>query len=166
MVADAGLLTFNATLFFQLFIFVVTAVFLWKLAWGPITVHMAARQAKIEGGLRAADEAEQRLSAVHAEVEKLLEEAREQAREIGSRAHKEATADAEETRSKSRKDAEAIVERARVDIGIERERAISELRAEVGTLVVAAAGRVLGQAIDPKQHQQLIADSLQQVTKN
>jgi len=160
----SGILGFNATFIFQLVIFLSTAAVLWKFAWGPITAGLEARQRKIEQGLRAAAEAEQRLVAVQAEVQTLLEEARGQARDIVTRAHREATADAEEVRAASRREAEAQADRARADIVVERDRAMTELRSQVGALVVAAAGRVLGGSIDERAHGRLIDESLQRVT--
>ncbi|GAC1340583.1 MAG: F0F1 ATP synthase subunit B [Candidatus Dormibacteria bacterium] len=164
MLADSKLLDFNATLFFQLLIFLLTAAALWRFAWGPITKLLEARRLTIENGLKAAEESEKRLTVVQEDVRKLLDEARGQAREIVSRAHQEATADAEQVRTRSRREAEAQVERARADIAVERDRALTELRTQVGALVVAAAGQVLGEAIDAKAHSRLIEESLRSVT--
>ncbi len=166
MLADAGILTFNATLVFELVVFVATATFLWKMLWGPLTLAMAARQDMIEAGLRAAEESERRLVAVQADVHKALEQAREQARDIIARAHREAAADAEASRDRNRREGDALIERARGEITVERERAIGELRTQVGSMVVAAAGQVLGHAIDEQRHRQLIDDSLKKVNAN
>lgn len=163
VLADASLLSFNGTILVQALIFLVTAVVLYKLAWGRLLSVIDARNAKIESGLRAASDAESRLLTAAAEVQKELEQARSQARDILSRAHAEATADAEEVRARSRQEAESIVEKARADIGIERDRALQELRAQVSGMVVDAAGRVLGQAIDTTAHRRLIEESLAEV---
>ncbi|MFN2451451.1 MAG: F0F1 ATP synthase subunit B [Candidatus Dormibacteria bacterium] len=164
MLADSKLLDFNATLLFQLLIFLLTAAALWRFAWGPITKLLEARRLTIENGLKAAEESEKRLTAVQDDVRKLLDEARGQAREIVSRAHQDATADAEQVRTRSRREAEAQVERARAEIAVERDRAITELRTQVGTLVIAAAGQVLGQSIDATAHRRLIEESLRSVS--
>jgi F-type H+-transporting ATPase subunit b len=97
-------------------------------------------------------------------VQKLLDEAKAQAREILVRAHQEATADADAVRNNARREAEAIVARAHAEIEAERERALQELRAQVSALVVDAAARVLGQAIDAKAHERLIEESLASVS--
>jgi F-type H+-transporting ATPase subunit b len=164
MVAEAGLITFNVTLLLQVVIFVLMAVFLWRYAWGPLVRMMDRRQEKIETGLRAAEESEKRLAQVTHEVERLLEDARAQAREIRARAHQDATADADEVRNRGRRDAEAQVEKALSDIAAERDRALQELRAQVAAMVVEAAARIIGQSIDEKTHQRLIDESLEKVT--
>ena len=166
MLAEASLLTFNGTIIVQALIFLVTAFVLYKTAWGRLLGAIDARNAKIDAGLRAAQDAESRLQSASAQVQQELENARAQAREILSRAHAEATADAEEVRARSRREAEQISEKAIADIGAERDRALQELRAQVGAMVVEAAGRVLGQAIDQRAHERLIDESLAGVGRN
>ena len=166
MLADAGLLTPNGTFFAELIAFIVMILILGKYAYPRIIKAATEREDKIEAGLRAAQESEERLAKVQAQVEQTLEEARTQAREILNRAHQEATGDAAEVLAKSRVDAEALIERARTEITGERDRAIQDLRAEVANMVVSASERVLGSAIDAKTHQRLIDDALQKVGDN
>jgi F-type H+-transporting ATPase subunit b len=162
----AGLLTPNGTFFAELIAFILMILILGKWAYPRIIKAATEREDKIEAGLRAAAESEERLAKVQVEVQQTLEEARNQARDILNRAHQEATADTAEVLAKARADAEGVVERARTEIGAERDRAIQDLRAEVATMVVSASERVLGSAIDSKTHQRLIDDALQKVGDN
>jgi F-type H+-transporting ATPase subunit b len=162
----AGLLTPNGTFFAELIAFIVMILILGKWAYPRIIKAATEREDKIEAGLRAAAESEERLSKVQVQVEQTLEDARTQAREILNRAHQEATADAAEVLAKARADAEALIERARTEIAGERDRAIQDLRAEVANMVISASERVLGAAIDSKTHQRLIDDALQKVGDN
>jgi len=159
----AGLLTPNGTFFAELIAFILMILILGKYAYPRIIKAATERENRIEAGLRAAAEAEQRLSSVQVQVEKTLEEARAQAREIIGRSHGEATAEATEVIAKARADAEAVIDRARNEIGGERDRAIQDLRAEVSSLVVAATQAVLGEVLDAKAHQRLIDDALAKV---
>ncbi len=160
----AGLLAPNGTLVAELIAFVIMLGILGKYAYPPIMHAAEARQKQIEEGIKAAQESEKRLQAVQKEVEQTLAEARSQAREMINRAHQEAAAEAEELRNRGRRDAEAQVEKARGDIQAEKDRAVQELRAQVSALVVDAAGKVLGAAIDEKAHARLIEESLRQVS--
>jgi F-type H+-transporting ATPase subunit b len=162
--ADAGLLDLNGTLVAELFAFLIMLYILGRYAYPRIVRAAEARQKVIEDGLRAAEEAEKRLRAVQVEVEATLAEARNQAREVIARSHQEAAAEAEEVRLRGRRDAEAQVARAREEITAERDRALLEVRAQVSELVVEAASRVLGEAIDARSHQRLIDDALAEVT--
>jgi F-type H+-transporting ATPase subunit b len=159
----AGLLTPNGTFFAELIAFILMILILGRWVYPRIIKAATEREDKIEAGLRAAQEAEDRLSKVQAQVEQTLEEARTQAREIISRSHGAATAEAAEVIAKSRTDAEALIERARTEIGGERDRAIQDLRSEVSSLVVAATQRLLGETIDAKAHQRLIDEALTKV---
>ncbi len=163
---DAGLLTPNGTFFAELIAFILMILILGKWAYPRIIKAATERESKIEAGLRAAQEAEERLSKVQVQVERTLEEARGQARDILTRSHGEATAEAAEVIAKSRTDAEALIERARTEIGGERDRAIQDLRTEVSSLVVAATQRLLGDTIDAKTHQRLIDEALTKVGDN
>ena len=161
----SGLLDLNGTLVAELIAFVIMVAILARYAYPPIMRAAEARQKQIEDGVRAAQEAERRLKEVQKDVEQTLAEARAQARETLNRAHQEAAAEAEELRDRGRKDAEAQVEKARGDIQAEKDMAIQELRAQVSALVVDAAGKVLGAAIDEKSHARLIEESLRQVSQ-
>lgn len=162
----AGLLTPNGTFVAELIAFILMILILGKYAYPRIIAAATDRENKIEAGLRAAQESEERLAKVQEQVEKTLEEARAQAREILNRSHGEATAEAQEVIAKARTDAEALIERARMEIGGERDRAIQDLRSEVSALVVAATQRLLGETIDAKAHQRLIDDALTKVGDN
>jgi F-type H+-transporting ATPase subunit b len=164
VIADAGLITFNVTLLLQIVIFVLMALFLWRYAWGPLVNILQKREEKIESGLRAAEESEKRLAEVTTEVQRILDDARGQAREIIARAHQEATADADEVRNRGRRDAEAEVQKALADIAAERDRAVQEIRAQMAAMIVDAASKIIGESIDGRAHERLIEESLQKVS--
>jgi F-type H+-transporting ATPase subunit b len=166
VLADAGLLTPNGTFFAELIAFILMILVLGRYAYPRIIKAATERESKIEAGLRAAQEAEDQLSKVQVQVEKTLEEARAQARDILNRSHGEASAEAAEVIAKSRTEAEALIERARTEIGGERDRAIQDLRAELSSLVVEATQQVLGRVIDAKDHKRLIDEALKKVGDN
>ena len=163
MVADAGLLDFNGTFIAELIAFILMILILGKYAYPRIMAAANAREARIEAGLRAAQEAEQRLQQVQDEVRKTLDEAKAQAREVLSRAHGDATVEAQEVLQRARDDAEAQIERARVEIGAERDKAIQDLRAEVSSLIIETSSKVVGESLDPQKHTRLINEGLNRV---
>jgi F-type H+-transporting ATPase subunit b len=161
MLASASLLSVNGTLIAEAIVFVLMVGVLWRWVYPPVMRIAERREQAIEAGLQQAQEAEKRLADVRVEVEKLLDEARVQAREIADRAHREAAAEADELRSKARREAKILSDQARIDIIAEQDRALRELRTQVGALVVAAAARVLGDAMDAQSQLKLIEHSLQ-----
>jgi F-type H+-transporting ATPase subunit b len=163
LVADAGLLDVNGTLIAEVIAFLLMLGVLAKWAYPPILRIATEREQKIAAGLRAAADAEKRLQQVQEEVSVTLDEARVRAREIVAQAQKAAIAETEELVRKGRRDAEAQIQRARSEIATERDKAIQEIRTQVGTLVVSAASKVLGEAIDRRTHSRLIEESLAEV---
>jgi F-type H+-transporting ATPase subunit b len=159
--SPAGLLSVNGTLIAEAIVFLLMVAILWHWVYPPVMRVAEKREQAIEAGLQQAQEAEKRLADVRVEVEKLLDEARVQAREISDRAHREAAGEADELRTKARREAKILSDQARVDIIAEKDRALRELRTQVGALVVAAAARVLGVAMDAEAHRKLIEHSLQ-----
>jgi F-type H+-transporting ATPase subunit b len=164
VVADAGLLDVNGTLIAELIAFVLMVLLLAKFVYPRIIAVATEREKKIEAGMRAAEESERRLADVQQQVQKILDEARSQARDILARAHQDAVLEAQEVANRARAEADALIERARSEIGAERDRAIQELRAEVANLVVDAASKLIGQTLDRNAHQKLIDESLNKVS--
>ncbi len=163
MVADAGLLEINVTFVVEVIAFVALLLALRRWAYPRIMAAAEARQQLIGRNLSEAERARQEAAAALEDVSRQIEDARAQAREIIDRAHKAAVLETEELVKKGRRDAEAQLQRARSEIAAERDKAIQEIRTEVGTLVVSAASRVLGEAIDSRTHTRLIEESLAQV---
>ena len=163
LVASAGLLDVNGTLIAEVIAFLLMVLILARWVYPRIMAVATEREQKIEAGVRAAAEAEKRLHEVTEEVQKTLDEARSQAREIVDRAHRTAVGETEDIIRKGRRDAEAQLQRARTEIDTERDKAVQEIRAQVGALVVSAASKVLGEAIDKRTHTRLIEESLAEV---
>jgi F-type H+-transporting ATPase subunit b len=158
--ASSDFLIPNATLIVEVVVFLGVLGILARYVYPVLSGAIERRQQHIAQSMRDAEEAERRLASVREEVERMLEEARSQARELASHAQRDAAADAEEIRARARQEATAFAEQARGDIVAERDRALRELRAQYGALVVAAAAKVLGEAIDQSAHQALIERSL------
>jgi len=163
MVADASLLEINVTFVVEVIAFVAMLLILRRWVYPRVMAAAEARQNQIARALEEAERSRQEAAAAREDVTKQIEDARAQARDILDRAHKAAVLETEELVRKGRRDAEAQLERARSEIAAERDKAIQEVRAQVGTLVVAAASKVLGQAIDRSAHSRLIDESLAQV---
>ena len=107
----------------------------------------AARVDAIEGGIKRAEVAQ-------AEANQLLEQYRAQlaeARTEAARIRDEARADAEDIRqdvlAKAREESERIIAAGRDQLGAQRESIVRQLRAEVGSLAVDLASRIVGESL-------------------
>jgi F-type H+-transporting ATPase subunit b len=163
MLADASLLEINVTFVVEVIAFVAMLLILQRWVYPKVIAAAEARQNQIAQALEEAERNRREAAASLEAVAREIADARAQARDILDRAHKAAVLETEEIVRKARQDAEALLQRARAEIAAERDRAIQEIRAQVGTLVVSAAGKVLGQAIDVRTHSRLIEESLAQV---
>ena len=159
---DAGLLTINGTLIAQLLIFLAMLGVLSRVAWGPLVKMLEARRARIQEGIEATDRAKRDREAAEQEYRAKLEEARQEAQKMVEQAQRMGESLRQELERKAREQADQIVAQAKKEIGQERERAVQSLRAEVADLAVMAAGRVIGETLDPAKHRKLIDRAIEE----
>ena len=120
---------------------------LMKFVFPMMEKTFAARVDAIEGGIKRAETAQ-------AEANELLEQYRAQlseARTEAARIRDEARADAEGIRqdvlAKAREESDRIIAAGRDQLAAQRESIVRDLRAEVGTLAVDLAGRIVGESL-------------------
>lgn len=127
--------------------FAVLCFVLMKFVFPMMEKTFAARVDAIEGGIKRAE-------AAQAEANELLEQYRAQlaeARTEAARIRDEARADAEGIRqdvlATARQESDRIIAAGREQLSTQRASIVRELRAEVGTLAVDLAGRIVGEAL-------------------
>ena len=140
--------------------FLLLFFLLQKFLWGPIQKTLQARADRIREGLETAEAAKRERTQMRAEVERLLAEARREAAALSERAAQAAEAAAVEIRAQAKQESDRIRERAKADAEQLHQQALSQLRAEVASMAVLAASRILGKEVDAKAHQALIERSL------
>lgn len=140
----------------QIFNFLIIFIVLRAWVYKPILGLLERRREAIAKGLEDARIAAEARENAEKDAEKLLSEARtkaaSEAREITQRADqqaKEIRAAAEATAGKAREEALAEVE-------AERARILSDLRGQVAALSIAAAQKLIGEAMDAKKQKALI----------
>jgi F-type H+-transporting ATPase subunit b len=140
--------------------FLVFLVIIWTFAFKPVSNMLNERKARIEEGLRDAEEA--RKARESAETERLaaLQEARRESNEILARAQRVADESRERDLAATREELERIRTRAAADLEAEKQRAIGELRAEVADLALQAAGRVVGETMTSERQRRLVEEFL------
>jgi F-type H+-transporting ATPase subunit b len=126
----------------------------------PIGVTLRERRARIEQGIQDADQARIERAAGEAAAVAELQAARREAREIVERARKLAQESRAADVAATREELERMRTRASVEIEAEKTRAIADLRAEVATLALDAAGRVVGETMSSKRQRRLVEEFL------
>lgn len=140
--------------------FVVFFLIVRSIAFPGLIKTLDDRRSRIEQGLKDAEQA--RTDRESAEQERLatLTEARREANEIISRAQKVASEAREAELQAAHDDAARIRERANLETDAERQRMYNELRGGVTDLALAAASRVVGDAMTTDRQRKLVADFL------
>lgn len=145
-------------LLFQIFNFLIVVLVLYALAYKPIVNMLKKRSETISKGIEDAQAAAEARSHAEEEARQIIAKAQAEAMEKV----REANERAETTAREIRQQAEAEVEKARADamaeVTIERDRILSDLRGQVAALSIAAAQKLLGEALDEKRQHSLIEE--------
>ena len=154
LIPDSGLL------FWMTIVFIVVFLILWK--WGfPVIVKMVNdRKEYIDGSLKKAREANEKLANIQKEGELLLQQAREKQSEILKEASAARDAIVEKAQEKARDEGARIVSDARTEIENEKQAAISEIRNQVAELSVQIAEKILREKLKGDKEQNELIDRL------
>jgi F-type H+-transporting ATPase subunit b len=143
--------------------FILLVLLLYKLLYKPVRTFLDNRTAEIEGQIKAAEENQAASLALRQQLEEQMKDSRQQARQFLDEAAKRAEALQAEMLEEARQEAAAIVRRAQEVAELEREKAWAELKKQVGELSLLLASKVIDEALDQKQHQLLIDQTLAQL---
>ena len=147
----------NFTLIAQAIAFAVLIWFTVKFVWPPLLKAIEARQKEIADGLAAAQEGRSALEVAAKKSEVTLTEAKQKASEIIAQAEKRGTQIIEEAKGNAKVEGDRIISGAKAEIDQEVNRAKEGLRAQVSTLAIAGAEKILRKEIDANAHSELLA---------
>jgi ATP synthase F0 subcomplex B subunit len=147
-------------LFWMVVIFGIVFFVLAKFGFPVITKAVQTRSDHIADSLKAADEAQARLSNLAQEQARMIEEARlEQSRIL-----KEASESRERIIAHAQEDAAAeaakLLDHARVEIAAERESAIRDIRRQVAMISVEVAEKILRKDLGGEADQLALLDRM------
>ena len=153
---------FSVGLFFwQTVLFIALIFLLRKFAWKPILNAVIEREEKIEGALKAAEEAENKMKELSANNEKILADARVERENIlkdGRSIKEKMISDA---KSQATTEAEKIITSAKEQINIEKMKAMTEIKNQVADISIEMAEKILRTELkDTKNQKKLIEEAL------
>ncbi len=155
-----GLIDLNLSLLVQVVNFLILLVVLYRFAYKPLLTTLEGRTATIKQQLAEAQAAREQAQRQAAEFEARLREAQAEAQAVRERALREAAELRERLAAAARQEAARLLEAARAEIAQDVRRAKSELRAEVGTLAVEIAERLIQKSLRGEDHQRLVQEAL------
>jgi F-type H+-transporting ATPase subunit b len=144
----------------QLIGFAILLILLRFVAFKPFMRMMDERSQRVREGLEAAEQMKEQAGQADVQVQKRLEEARQEGQSLIGQAQQIASRLQDEARQQARTEGEALLARARNEIQLERDEAIAQIRRQFADLTITAAEKVIGQSLDKKAHERLIEEVL------
>jgi F-type H+-transporting ATPase subunit b len=121
---------------------------LMKFVFPRMEETFQARVEAIEGGIKKAEDAQAEANRLLDQYKAQLAEARTEAARIRDEARADAQGIREDMLSKAREESDRIIAAGRDALQTERQSIVRELRAEVGSLAVDLAGRIVGESLE------------------
>jgi len=146
----------NATLFAQLVVFFILALFTMKFVWPPMMKALDERAKKIADGLAAAERGKQSLAEANSRVEQELAKTRSETQQRITDAEKRAAQIVEEAKQQAEAERKRILVQAEAEAAQEAQRAREQLRGQLAGLVVAGAEQILKKEINAQAHADLL----------
>jgi len=153
----------NATLIGQSLTFILFVIFCMKFVWPPIMQALNDRKKQIADGIAAAERGQNEQVLAENRATETLHEAKQQAGEIINQAQKRASEIVDEAKNDAKIEGERIITAANAELDQEVNRAKEQLRAQVSTLVVAGASKILEREIDEQAHSGMLDDLVSQI---
>ena len=142
----------------QLFNFLILAIILKVWAYEPIVKMLNERKQKIAQGLEDARIASEARANAEKEAQKIIAAAQAEANSRVGEAAGRAEKAAADVRSAAEEERKRILKSAEEEAALERNRILADLRGQVAALSIAAANRLIGEALDEKRQHALIAE--------
>jgi len=140
--------------------FIVVMLLLRRFAWAPILSALSDREQSIAGALSQAEKVRQEMAELSASNENQLNEARAERDRMMREAREMADQMVADAKNKAKEAADKEVASAKDAIAIERKAAVAELKAEVGTLSLEIAERLLREKLESSDEQKALVNRL------
>jgi F-type H+-transporting ATPase subunit b len=137
----------DATFIAELVAFLIILGVLGRYVLPVIQKAMRERQAVIQKQIEDAEEAKQKLAEAEKAYQNALNEARTEAAQIRENARAEAQRTVEDLRNQAIEEQQRIIARGEEQLAMQRASIVRELRAEIGTLSVELAEKIVDQRL-------------------
>jgi F-type H+-transporting ATPase subunit b len=151
-----------ATFIGQLVSFLILLGLLVCFGYRPVRKMLKERSDRIREGLEQAEATGREYERAQAEAEAQISKAREEARLIVAEAGQAREKLMKEARSEARQEARAMMERNKSELEQERREMIADLRREFADAAILAAEKVIGESLDREKHWRIIEQALEE----
>jgi len=140
--------------------FICLLIILRSFAWKPILAAIKERENSIDDALNKAELAKKEMARLTSQNEELMKQARAERDEILKEAKLLKDTIVNEAKVSAQAEGAKLIEKARIEIENQKKAALSELKAQVSTLSLDIAERVLRSELDNKGKQQDLVENL------
>ncbi|PIE00931.1 MAG: F0F1 ATP synthase subunit B [Thiothrix nivea] len=151
------------TLIGQVIVFSVLVWFIKGVLWEPMLNALEDRKKRVADGLAAAEQGKHEEELARQKALSELKKAKAEAAEIITQAQKRASEIVEEAKEAALEEAGRVKTAAEAEIEQETIRAREDLRAQVASLAVSGAEKILGKEIDAKAHAKALDELAAQI---
>ncbi len=148
-----------------LVVFVLLLLLLSKVAWGPMLEGLRKREEMIRGSVEEARRTraemerllaqhKQEIAAAHAEIPKLMDEARADAQRL-----------VEEMRTRANEEITGEKQRARRELELARDQALQELWTQAAQLATLISAKAIGRSLSEEDHRRLVDEAMRDMAQ-
>lgn len=142
----------------QIFNFLILFVILYAWVYKPVLGLLEKRRQSIAQGLEDARVAAEARQHAEEEAQKIIADAQAKANEIVREASERAEAVAKEIKAEAEEDIVKAREAALAEAKLERDRLLADVRGQVAALAMAAAQKIIGEAMDEQRQRALLQE--------
>jgi F-type H+-transporting ATPase subunit b len=154
-------------LFWMTITFSIVLYILSKFAWKPILKTIREREDSINSALNSAEEARKQMSALKADNEKLLNEARVERDRMLKEASEMKDSIIAQAKRSADEEGRKLIANAKESIEREKLNAMNELKTQVAVLSVDMAEKILRKKMDDRSQQEaFVNDNLKSISVN
>ena len=144
----------------QIINFAIVFAVLYRFVVKPLQKVMLERTAKIEQGLKDAENARARLTNAENDYKQKIAEALKRSEELTEEARMKAEKAGAEAEEKTREKIAKIIEDEKKKMESERQKIMSEIKSGAAELVIAATEKILKEKIDPEKDRKMIESAI------
>jgi len=150
----------------NLLMFLILLGALWKFVWPKVLEGLQAREQKLRDDLETAERSAKEAQASLVKRQEELARAQQDAQAVIDEAKKTAEQVAAKIKADMESDMAKLKERTEAEIHSAKDAALDEVYAQVAELSTQIAGRILKREMNASDQQQLVNDSLAELTKS
>ena len=156
----------NATMVAQVLNFLILAAILRALAYKPVARMLQQRSDKIRETIDKADADKKAAEETLKQYKSQLADAQRRAQEIVDKAELTARQERDVLVAETKKEIDRMKQNAAAEIENERNRAFEQMKAEIVSLSLAAAEKIVAKNLSSKENDKLVSDFISGLDKN